>query len=109
MANIIPMTEIEQYDQAKAQAVAVIYKHSTRCNVSDDALVEVKGFLDRHPDIPVYYVDVLENRSVSNHIANDLKIRHKSPQVIVMRNGSPVWDVSHFQITRDDIAAHAAL
>lgn len=100
------MENNSHFDAALREDVAVIYKHSTRCNLSHDAYRQVREFVAAHADTPVFIVDVLQHRAVSNHVAEQLSIRHQSPQVIVLRRGKPSWDGSHFDVTAEAIAAH---
>ena len=46
-------------------------------------------------------VTVQSHRSVSDHAAARLGIRHETPQAILLRDGRPVWSASHFRITAD--------
>lgn len=80
--------------------VALLYKHSPTCGLSAMALDEVTAFLGAHPDVPVYQVDVLSSRSLSNEIESSLGIRHESPQAIVFRDGVAVWHGSHRGVNR---------
>lgn len=55
----------------------------------------------RRPGIPVYFVDVLAQRPLSQRIAVALGIRHESPQAIMLQAGTPVWHASHSEVTAD--------
>ena len=48
-------------------------------------------------------VDVIEERQLSQSIAERTNIRHESPQAIVLFKGSPVWNDSHFYITEENL------
>jgi bacillithiol system protein YtxJ len=93
-------------DEAVAAEVAVIYKHSPRCGSSLVAEAEVKRFADRHPEVPVYRVDVLGHRALSRSLAQRLHVRHESPQVILLRNGAVAWVGSHGHVDADALATH---
>jgi bacillithiol system protein YtxJ len=80
--------------------VAVLYKHSPTCGLSSMALDEVEAFSAQHPDVPVYLVDVLAQRPLSNAIEATLGIRHESPQAFVFRQGTVVWHGSHRRVQR---------
>ncbi len=88
--------------------VAVLYKHSPTCGLSAMALDEVMAFHDTHPDVPIFQVDVLSNRSLSNEIESTLGIRHESPQAIVFRDGVAVWNGSHRGVNRARLAEAVA-
>lgn len=44
-------------------------------------------------------VKVIESRSLSLHLAQHFGIDHASPQVILIKDGKPVFDTSHNRIT----------
>ena len=103
--GITVLTELNQLEELWKQDIAVIYKHSPICTLSAGSVYQVNRYLDTEPDIPVYIVDVLGSREVSDAIADQIGIQHESPQVIVVRQGRAVWDRSHFGITKVAIAA----
>jgi bacillithiol system protein YtxJ len=43
-------------------------------------------------------VNLRTARDVSNALAARLRIRHESPQVLLVRDGSAVWSASHFRV-----------
>jgi bacillithiol system protein YtxJ len=90
---------------AAAAEVAVIYKHSPRCGSSRVAESEVGRFAERHPDVPVYRVDVVRHRALARDIAQRLGVRHASPQAILLRRGRVVWTGSHGEVDAEVIEA----
>jgi len=87
---------------------AVLYKHSTRCIVSTWSIREVRAFSEAHPDWPVYVLKVIEERRLSDAVAERLGIRHQSPQAFVIRDGRCVWDASHSDISADALSRQTA-
>ncbi|MDH3291661.1 MAG: bacillithiol system redox-active protein YtxJ [Gemmatimonadota bacterium] len=90
------------------EALAVVYKHSPRCGVSAAALIEVRQFAAGHPEVPVYRVNVIAHRPVSQVIAERLEVRHQSPQVILVRHGQTVWHASHYRVSAERLEAALA-
>ena len=84
-----------------AEPVALLYKHSTTCWMSEMAEKVVNDFAQRAPHIPVYTIDVRFERRLSLELAATLGVEHESPQAILLREGKAVWDASHLQITRE--------
>jgi bacillithiol system protein YtxJ len=104
MANIQQLTSLEQWNQAlKATSgkPLLVFKHSTSCSVSAGAHEELTHFIEDGQADSVDYaiVHVIEDRPVSNAIAEQLGVKHASPQAILVKDGSPVWDTSHWHIT----------
>jgi bacillithiol system protein YtxJ len=70
-----------------------VFKHSTRCGTSSMAKNRVER--DWNFDFPIYFLDLIKYRSLSNLIAERSGIDHESPQLIVFKNGKAVYDASH--------------
>ena len=96
----------------------VILKHSDSCGRSEYAMETVFGELERWAhggaqgvqgvnDVSCRVVVVQERRGLSDAIEQRLKIRHHTPQLIILRNGRAVWHASHWGIT--DAAMRRAL
>jgi len=101
MANFIPLTSAEEtatlFDAANDSPV-ILFKHSTTCPISMSVYHEVSKI-----DADVHLVIVQNSRPVSNLIAERSGIRHESPQAIVIKNGAPIFQASHFDITAEDL------
>ena len=41
------------------------------------------------------------HRRLSDSAAERFGIRHETPQAILLKDGRPVWNASHFRITAD--------
>jgi len=85
-------------EQSTAKPV-VIFKHSTSCPISAAAYEQMATL-----EGEVALVVVQGAREVSREIALSTGINHESPQVIVLRNGKPVWHTSHWDITKEAVA-----
>lgn len=113
------MEELTQEDQLERAIAAsqdgpvLIFKHSTACPVSAAAFSRFRNWLDGQGDdspLRTYLIKVIEARPVSNAAAEQLGVRHQSPQAIIVNQGQAVWDASHGGITGDAIGqALAAL
>ncbi|WP_330999663.1 bacillithiol system redox-active protein YtxJ [Cohnella fermenti] len=84
----------------------LVFKHSTQCPVSAGAHEALTNYLAdaAPPSVEFAIVHVIEDRPVSNDIAETLGVTHKSPQAILIKNGEPVWDESHWRITEQFLA-----
>jgi monothiol bacilliredoxin len=79
---------------AMAAPLAFIYKHSPICPSSAIAFDEVLAFRQQR-EVPVYLVDVLDQRPLSRAIAERTGVVHASPQAILVRRGVALWHSSH--------------
>ena len=99
--NWIPLQHLAQLDELivfSNQKPAVIFKHSTRCSVSRFALKQFENEFDLEDKVDAYYLDLLEHRDISNEIANRFGVYHQSPQLLLIKEGKSVYDVSHSDI-----------
>ena len=80
------------------QQPVLIFKHSTRCSISRMALKQFENEFNLQDKITIYYLDLLEFRSISNEIASRFKIEHQSPQIVLIKNGAVIYDASHSDI-----------
>ena len=102
----ISLKDSKQLDEILAESAkqpVLIYKHSTRCNISRSALdrLERKWDPSAAGHVKRYFLDLLSYRPISNRIADVFKVEHQSPQVLVISNGKSVLDLSHFDIDFD--------
>lgn len=99
--------------EARALAAAgtptVLFKHSATCSISIDVKRQYDAFVRAHPEVPTRLVVVQHERSLSNAIADVLRVRHESPQALVVKDGHVVWHGSHHRITQERLAAAVAM
>lgn len=77
----------------------LIFKHSERCIVSRTMMKDFMKFYQYNPDRFIYMVvDVIENRKLSNEIAQAYKVIHQSPQILLIKNGQCLFNESHNNI-----------
>jgi bacillithiol system protein YtxJ len=74
----------------------LIYKHSNRCGICWAAKSRLET-IDTEK-LPIYMVDVVADRPLSNMIADRFDVIHESPQAILLRNGEAVVVKSHSSI-----------
>lgn len=109
MMNWIPLTSEAQLEEIRKKSASVpqlIFKHSTRCGTSSLA----KSRLEKSEapgGIDFYYLDLITYRNISNKIAEEFKVHHESPQVLLVKNGDCVYEESHIGIRMDEIIQQA--
>ena len=95
LTDILQLMEIEAISQERP---VVIFKHSTRCSISRMALKQFEREFDLEGVVDAYFLDLIAHRDISNEIASRFSIYHESPQLILIKNGKAVYDVSHSDI-----------
>ena len=82
----------------------LIFKHSTRCNISAIAKYRLEDDWHFEADmVEPYFLDLLQYRDLSNEISERFQVWHESPQVLMIANGECVYDSSHLDITVAEI------
>jgi bacillithiol system protein YtxJ len=100
--------QLDLIDENSKNSTILILKHSTRCSISAAALGRLeRQWKDEAPLVP-YFLDLLKHRDISDQIASRYGVTHKSPQVLVIRNGKCVFSQSHMDISFQEILDHAA-
>lgn len=84
--------------------IVVLFKHSTRCPVSSMAKRSLEFEKELIPaGIKFYYLDLIANRSLSNKIAELWNVQHESPQILVVRGNTCLYNASHQNIEMSEL------
>lgn len=97
--NIESEADLAKIIAASESKPQIIFKHSTTCGISNHAehkLMQGSDELTTKADFN--YLDLLRFRPISNLIAEQLQVRHQSPQVIVLKNREVAYSVTHHGI-----------
>ena len=86
------------------EGTKLLFKHSTTCPISARAHDQFKQYLQENDDqVHAALVKVIEDRPISNHIAEKFNIKHESPQIFLLKGEQVIWHTSHYQIRKDSI------
>lgn len=113
MAKIREVTAVREWDELLESTVdkpLLLIKHSTRCPISARAYDEFLKHTVKAPAAGIEYalVHVVEQRAVSNAVAEALGVRHESPQAIIIKDKQVIWHDSHSRITEDTLREQTA-
>ena len=105
-----PLVSVEEIDTikeiSKNQSV-LIFKHSTRCGISRMVIKQFESlFNEENKQLKVYYLDLLNFREVSSKLSEVFQVIHQSPQLLVIKNEIPVYDESHYEITKVNLSKY---
>ena len=100
LTNLMQLEEIVTNSEEKP---IVLFKHSTRCSVSRMVLKQFEKEFDFKEKTDTYFLDLLSHRAISDAITERFEIRHESPQLLLVKNGKVVYNVSHSAISADDL------
>ena len=83
----------------------VIFKHNVTCPISKGVKQDLEFDEDSLPaNTPVYILDLLNHRDLSDAIAKDFNVEHESPQALVIKDGKCVYNCSLYDITGEGMA-----
>ena len=100
-------TSLESAEQINAiknqEGYSVIFKHSTRCSISMMVKKRFELDWDKLPgNLPLYFLDLIKYRDLSAQIASDFIVHHESPQMLVIKDGECVLDLSHGEVSVEE-------
>lgn len=94
------LNEIMRLSESTA---VLVFKHSTRCSISSMALSRLERNWDESLPFPIFFLDLLSYRILSNKIADLFKVTHQSPQVLIIKNKQALYSASHSDIQYNDV------
>jgi bacillithiol system protein YtxJ len=80
-----------------------LFKNSTTCPISSEALSEMEKYADSDPSIPIYYLNVQDSRELSNQISKNFGVKHETPQVLFINKKEVTWHTSHWKVTKKNV------
>lgn len=97
---------VEEVLENSHQKTQLVYKHSHTCGICHAAKERIEESMDEiKRQAAINFTNVKKSRPVSNALADELGIRHESPQVLIIKNGECTWHESHWSIKAGDILA----
>ena len=100
------LTDLGQLNEIIAMSnekPVAIFKHSTRCSVSRMALKQFENEFNSSDKVTPYFLDLIAHRDISNEIATRFGVYHQSPQLILIKEGKAVYNVSHSDIDAEEL------
>jgi bacillithiol system protein YtxJ len=102
--KLTDLGQLNELIELSFEKPVLIFKHSTRCSISRFALKQFESDYDfSNEELQPYFLDLLENRSVSNEVASRFDVFHQSPQILIIKEGQCVYDESHDSISIDSV------
>lgn len=76
-----------------------LFKHSTRCGISSIVFQKFKKKMIETKQ-RYFFINIPKHRAISNEVSDSLKIRHESPQLIIIKDGSAAQHGSHYALLK---------
>lgn len=94
------LTTYEQFQELfDTQSNRLLFKHSGKCSISWGACKEVEIAISNLSIENIYQLDVINTEDLKYKIADFVKIKHESPQVIIFKKGKIQSYANHSSIT----------
>ncbi|HYF70522.1 MAG TPA: bacillithiol system redox-active protein YtxJ [Ohtaekwangia sp.] len=92
--------QIQDIRKESKEKPVLIFKHSTRCNISRTTLDRLeRNWKDEEMNgVKLYFLDLLTYRQISNQLAEEFDVEHQSPQVLLIQDEVSTYNRSHFEI-----------
>ena len=100
LTDLAQLNEITIISNEKPVA---IFKHSTRCSISRMALKQFENEFNSSDKVTPYFLDLIAHRNISNEIATRFGVYHQSPQLILIKEGKAIYNVSHSDIDAEEL------
>ncbi len=97
-----PSSLEEALDVLRANDKVFLYKHSNRCGVSQFALKRLSA-VTPVPGETWVWIDVVNSRPLSLALAQELGVRHESPQLILVSKGNVLSHTSHSGVHEETV------
>ena len=92
-------SQIDEILEKSEHTPCLIFKHSTRCNISGIAQYRLEDDWNFAAEaLSPYYLDLIRHRDLSNLIAEKFQVHHESPQVLLISRGDCIYEESHLGI-----------
>lgn len=103
IVDLSELAIIKELSKEQHIRAVLVFKHSTRCSISNMALHRLEDKWVDRDDVPCYFLNLLEHRDISNQLAADFHVEHQSPQVLLIKDAQCFYHESHSGISVRDI------
>ncbi len=109
LAKLSSLDELDEWLERSRREPVWIFKHSSTCWISAEALEEFRAFTaDDGFQAGCALIEVQTARRLSDELSRRTGVRHESPQALLLRDGQAVWHASHWRIRADRLRREVA-
>ncbi|GMQ25848.1 bacillithiol system redox-active protein YtxJ [Algoriphagus sp. oki45] len=98
-------SQLEEIKALSFEKPVLIFKHSTRCSISSMSLDRLlRNWKEEDKEkVEPFFLDLIAYRNLSDQIEDFFGVPHQSPQVLLIKDGTAVYENSHFGISYPEI------
>lgn len=104
--RIFELTTPEEVDEFLKEYPTAAFFKAGGCHKTMQGFGYVEQALSRRENLHMGIVRVIESRPASNHIADITGVKHESPQFILIKEGTVVYDVDNWDILPEILEHH---
>ena len=104
--EITDRSQLDSIEKESQTNYVLIFKHSTRCSISSLALSRFERGYVPQDSIKLYFLNLLSYREISNEIDSRFKVRHESPQILLIDQAKVIYHASHNGIKFKKVLEH---
>ncbi len=99
--SINTIQDLEEAKAASNHRPVVIFKHSTRCSISNMVLNRMERSWNQAEmeGIEACFLDLIQNRQLSQAVAQEFQVHHESPQLLLIKDEKCIYHTSHMGIS----------
>lgn len=102
--ELLDLADLARVLEISREKPILLFKQSTTCPISASAFSRFNSFLKKtDANMDAFFVKVRESRAISDEIAEELGVRHESPQIFLVKDRQSRWHASHHEITEKTI------
>lgn len=92
--------DLHKFEEKSEITTVYLFKHSPRCGISSMVLNQFKTSLPEELKSNVGLVNVVNQRELSNYLAQKYNVQHESPQVLILSGKKVIDTASHSGINK---------
>lgn len=97
-------SHLDEITKLSFQQTVVVFKHSSLCRISSSVLSRLESkIIEQSIDFPLYFLDLIKYRDLSDVISYKFRVTHQSPQLLMISNGKSIMNSSHYNILDNDL------
>ena len=96
--------QIDDLVERSHSTPCLIFKHSTKCFISDVALRRLeKEWKFSNEQVQPYFLDAIAHRTISKYIRDTFEEHHETPQILLIENGECTLEANNMDIHVSEI------
>ncbi len=106
---ITDIKDLDTISTLSKSTPCVIYKHSSRCTMSEmmQHILE-SDWKFEDDEVQPYFLDILQHRNIAIAIAERFEVYHQSPQLLLIQDEICTYDADHLDISVGELAESLA-